>query len=348
MLFRNMKNLFVLLAGFGMLLGLTPAPVFAWDYEVHRFINQMALASLPTNFPAFVRAPAAQERIGFLAGEPDRWRNTPDLSLRHCNGPDHFLDAEDLAQHGLTPETLNQFRYDFVKQLVFGRAMHATNFPFFPNTKDLDHTRPLIGFLPWSMTEYYSKLKSEFSYLKEFEEAGTPEEVENARQNIIYTMGVMGHFVGDATQPLHTTRHYNGWVGSNPNNYTTERGFHSWIDSGFLQAVGVKTNETFAKIRSARLPWPNESAPCTNAFPAMLSFVLDQAKLVEPLYQMEKDKKLVADDKGAEAGRDFLTGQLLKGAQMLGDLWYAAWQEAPRDTYLQKDLAKRKAAPPTR
>ena len=35
----------------------------AWDYEGHRLINQIALASLPTNFPAFVFTPAAKERI---------------------------------------------------------------------------------------------------------------------------------------------------------------------------------------------------------------------------------------------------------------------------------------------
>src|SRR5437667_8821981 len=55
----------------------------AWDYEGHRLINQLALATLPTNFPAFVRTPDARERVAFLSGEPDRWRNTADLPLKH-------------------------------------------------------------------------------------------------------------------------------------------------------------------------------------------------------------------------------------------------------------------------
>src|SRR5947209_3550899 len=45
-----------------------------WDYPYHRVINELALTCLPTNFPGFARTPAATERIGFLAGEPDRWR----------------------------------------------------------------------------------------------------------------------------------------------------------------------------------------------------------------------------------------------------------------------------------
>src|SRR4051812_11727147 len=78
----------------------------AWDYEGHRLVNQLALATLPTNFPGFVREPAAAERVAFLAGEPDRWRNTPDLPLKHFNGPDHYIDLEELTQYGLNPEML--------------------------------------------------------------------------------------------------------------------------------------------------------------------------------------------------------------------------------------------------
>ena len=59
----------------------------AWDYEGHRLVNQLALASLPTNFPSFARTAAAAEHVAFLAGEPDRWRNTPDLPLKHGNDP---------------------------------------------------------------------------------------------------------------------------------------------------------------------------------------------------------------------------------------------------------------------
>ncbi len=315
----------------------------AWDYQVHRFINQLALASLPTNYPSFVRTPIARERIAFLAGEPDRWRNTLDMPFRHVNGPDHFLDLEDLTKYGLTPEALAPFRYEFVAQLNRGRSLHPRNFPALDPARDSDRTRALIGFLPWTMTEYYSKLKSAFSYLRELEEAGTPEEIENARQNAIYVMGVMGHFVGDATQPLHLTRHYNGWTGANPNGYTTAHSFHAWIDEGFLLKSGVKTNDVFAQVRPAKLPWTGDlSSPHTNAFSDILAFALEQAKLVEPLYQMEKDGKLSANSNSFEAGRDFLTVQLLKAGQMLGDLWLSAWQEAPRDTFLRTELTKRK------
>src|SRR5262245_58092534 len=99
------KPLFYILA-FALFVRLSVSPARAWDYEGHRLVNQLALASLPTNFPQFVQAPAAAERIAFLAGEPDRWRNVQDLPLRHCYGPDHYIDAEELADYGLKPDML--------------------------------------------------------------------------------------------------------------------------------------------------------------------------------------------------------------------------------------------------
>lgn len=306
----------------------------AWDYEGHRLVNQLALASLPTNFPAFVKEPAAAERIAFLAGEPDRWRNTTELTLKHFNNPDHYFDFEDLALCGLKLETLTPFRYEFAGQLAIAHATQSTNFPAIDPAKDLERTRALTGYLPWTIAEYYGKLKSAFSYLKAFEESGTPEEIRNARDNIIYIMGCMGHFVGDGSQPLHSTIHYNGWVGENPNRYSTNRTFHAWIDGGFIARAGLKADMVMPKVRTA-------SVLETNIFPSVVRYLHAQHLLVAPLYELEKGHKLSAQKPSAE-GIEFIHNQLLRAGQMLGDLWFTAWHYAPPDNFLRGQLAKRK------
>jgi hypothetical protein len=64
----------------------------------------------------------------------------------------------------------------------------------------------------------------------------------------------MGHLIGDASQPLHTTIHHHGWVGDNPHNYTTSRGFHSWIDGGFFNKTGGANLAALkSKLRPAQL-----------------------------------------------------------------------------------------------
>ena len=135
---------FTLLATFGAF----TFNVGAWDYEGHRAVNELALASLPANFGGFELTPALKNRIAFLAGEPDRWRNTTDLTLKHFNGPDHYIDLEDLSLYGLTPETLPIMRYDFVEVITLARAAHPKKFPPIDPDKDADHTRELIGFFP--------------------------------------------------------------------------------------------------------------------------------------------------------------------------------------------------------
>ncbi len=318
---------------------------FAWDYEGHRAVNQLALAALPKGFPAFVKTPEARERIAFLAGEPDRWRNLgDDLPLAHFNGPDHYLDLENLEDYGLTPEALPIFRYDFTSKLALPRAAHPEKFPPIDPARNKDHTRELIGLAPWAITEYCGKLKSGFSYLKAFQDyGGTPEEIANAQQNIIYVMGVMGHYVGDCAQPLHVTKHHHGWVGDNPHGFATNSSFHAWIDGGFFRNTGgIKAEPLVGKIRPAKIV--SDPTKPDDLFKQVMAYLSETHKQVEPLYQLEKEHKLSPENEKAGEGRVFLEGQLVKGGQMLGDLWFSAWQQATEDKYLIRNLTERKAA----
>ena len=81
-------------------------------------------------------------------------------------------------------------------------------------------------------------------------------------------------------------------------------------------------------------------------FQAAVRFIVEQNKLVEPLYQLEKDGKLTGEGEKGVEGRGFLEAQLLKSAQLLGDIWYSAWQQATPDMYLARELARRQAVPP--
>ncbi|MET0263343.1 MAG: hypothetical protein ABW223_10630 [Rariglobus sp.] len=356
-----------------LLLCLTAATsVQAWDYEGHRTVNQLALAGLPSDFPAFVKHPAAAERIAFLAGEPDRWRSTNELALKHVNGPDHFLDFEYLTDAGIAVGDLSEFRYVYTVQFAAAHAAHPEKFPAIDPAKNKDRTRELIGYLPWAILEHYAKLKTAFAYLRAYEEGGTPEEIANAQANIIYLMGVMGHYVGDGAQPLHTTKHHAGWVGENPNNYTRAHSIHAWIDGGFIGLGKLTTQDLASQVRPARMlgvgtdeiktsasatpasTSPTEPAPTSATaqnpiFGDILAYLLVQHAQVEPLYQLEARGALKADASVNDQanGRAFIGEQLLRGGEMLSSLWFTAWKQATPDAYLRAQLKKRKAAAST-
>lgn len=325
----------------------------AWDYDGHRAVNQIALAALPADFPSFVHEAANAERIAWLSSEADRWRSAPDLPARHCNAPDHYLDLENLALAGLDAATISSFRYEFAMQYAAGRAAHPQNFAPVEPAKNADRTREWPGFLPWTITEYFGKLRGNFARLKVLEELGTPDEVAQARRSIVEMMGIMGHFVGDAAQPLHTTRHHNGWVGDNPHGYTTWRGFHSWIDSGFI------VNGRLDLAALARDPAPAQALPLDPRtdgrdpmFQHVMDYLLAQHALVEPLYQLDLARKLRIE-KGAPIGTQpdaeavaFIERQIRAGGQMLANLWLTAWRAAAPDPYLRGQLIREKTASP--
>ena len=310
----------------------------AWDYERHRLVNDLALTALPKDFPSFVQTDSNRERIMFLGGEPDRWRNNYDRALRHLNSPDHYFDVEYLEQYQLKAAKLSHFRYQFVEQMAIARRTFKLPLP----SENPDNIKGHPGFLPWSINEHYLKLVSAFSYLKVFEEMGTTSEIANAHANVVYRMGILSHFVGDTSQPLHTTKHYNGWVGENPKDYTTSKRFHSWIDGGFFKAtVAPDRSALIRRLKPAGLiKRPKARDDASGQFQTIMKYVLAQHGLVEPLYQLEKEKKLSPDT--PSTGRAFLEEQLMKGSQMLGNLWITAWKEAPPDRFLQSYLAKRK------
>ena len=318
-----------------------------WDYAGHRIVNQLGLAALPADFPAFVREPANAERIAFLAGEPDRWRSAPDLPLRQYNGLDHYFDFEQLADAGLDPATVSSLRYEFAAQFAAGRAAHPEKFPAIDPAKNPEHVREWPGFAPWAITEYYGKLKAAFSYLKAYEEAGTPEEIANAQADIVYLMGVMGHYVGDCAQPLHLTVHHNGWVGDNPQGYTTWNGFHAWVDGGIIAKAGLRAAELIPQVAPARpLALAGRPEGRDPAFAAVLDYLRAQQKFVEPLYALEKAGQISREKNEpiAPDGRAFIASRLLAGGEMLGSVWLTAWKQAGPDVFLRAQLLKRSAA----
>ncbi|HZS58046.1 MAG TPA: hypothetical protein VFA43_02170 [Gemmatimonadaceae bacterium] len=88
---------------------------------------------------------------------------------------------------------------------------------------------------------------------------------------IINDGGILGHYVADGSNPHHTTIHFDGWVGDNPNGYTAAHGFHARFASIFVQthfAPGdLHVDEApriFPSLRQAVLEYVHESVWVTS------------------------------------------------------------------------------------
>ncbi len=76
-----------------------------------------------------------------------------------------------------------------------------------------------------------------------------------------------------------------------------------------------------------------------------MDYLIEQNKLVEPLYALEKKGVFKADVAATSVeGQDFIKARFLTGGQMLAAIWVTAWKNAGEDKYLRATLLKRQAA----
>ncbi|TWT41965.1 S1/P1 Nuclease [Phycisphaerae bacterium RAS1] len=303
-----------------VLLWLTASTSFGWGAGGHRIVTLVALDGLPPEAPAFLRDPVVRQRIAFQSSEPDRWRGNDSLILAHENKLDHYLDVELLDQFGLTLETVPHLRNEYLRAMMIAKHEHPEKIEPYDASKDPDRTKEWPGAALHSIAEHYAKLQSAFNTMRMLEEIGDSSrdfQLVQARENVIYHMGILSHFVGDCAQPLHTTKHFNGWVGDNPGKYTTSNKFHAYIDTGALEHHKltyeiIKAAAKFDAKVKAEDPWDDVSV-----------YVRRSLSKVEPVYMLERDGKLDDDE-----GRQFIIERLSDGASMLSAMYWAAYRSA--------------------
>ena len=112
-------------------------------------------------------------------------------------------------------------------------------------------------------------------------------------------------------------------------------------DGSTLVAADGEVEDYAVRIRPAKIV--GDPLKADDLFRQMMAYLLETHKLVEPLYKLEQERKLSADSADLKTGREFLEAQLVRGGQMLGDLWFSAWQQATEDRYLIARLKERQA-----
>lgn len=314
---------------------------FGWDAHGHRITTLAALDGLTPDAPSLLRDPITRDRIAYQSTEPDHWRGLRSAILSHENAPDHYIDLELLAQFGLTFESLPRFRYEYLRAMGVAKHVHPEGVDPYDPAGDWDRTKEWPGFLPYAIGEHYAKLRSSFQTLRILERIAATEgggsatrraQLQQARDNVVYHMGVLSHFVTDAAQPLHTTKHFNGWVGDNPRGFTTDKGFHAYIDGGVLELHRIDYEALRPAVRFDR---PEHALPhADDPWEACRQHIQRSFDRMVPLYEMEQDGRL----RTAE-GRAFILERLADGSAMLGALYNGAWATSePTDEQVRRYL----------
>lgn len=303
--------------------------VYAWDAAGHRTITLLALDGLGADAPAFLRQHATRAMVASQSCEPDRWRAVAIPELTHLNNPDHYINVETLTRVGLTLEALPRLRVEYTDLMAVARTEHPEAFEPRNDTKDPGRTSMTAGTLPYAIVENYAKLQGAFKTYRILDVLNEPAragQVAQSQANIVAIMGVLSHFVGDAAQPLHTTIHHHGWVGPNPDGFTTRYSFHAEIDGGVLDQHTL----TYDALRPGE--FFNVTIEAANPAPDVRAYLNRSFSRVEPLYRLEADHRLLEEE-----GKTFIAERLHDAGSTLAALYNAAWtSSSPTDEEVRK------------
>ena len=305
---QAMKRFITLAAA--ALIAIAPGSALAWGGTGHRMIGQEAVRNLSAELPGFMRSSKTLLDVGELSREMDRHKGAGRM---HDTDRDsaHFIDIDEQGKLLGGP---------MMVPLATTRADYATQLRLF----NLDEWK--AGYLPYAIIDRWQQLTINLAYWRVLNAAiANPEwkvnrvwfreDLRRREALILKVTGEFSHLVGDGSQPLHVSVHYNGWGDyPNPNGYTTAR-IHAPFEGELVRSRVLQ-----ADVARAVAPFRSCNCPVEQR---VTDYLLKSRDQVIPLYQMEKAGGMKPGD---PRGGAFATARLAEGASELRDLIVEAWR----------------------
>ncbi len=281
-----------------LLLVAVATPALAWGERGHELVNEAAARGLSEGAHPALRDRAA--RLTYLGPEPDRWRLSALEEMARGLAPDHYIDLE-LAK-GIEPRDPPRHRHEYARRLVAA-----------------GESPDKVGFGPYRVVELCQQIEAAIVALElvDPKHPDAPARRRQAEENLVYVAGVLGHYVADLANPHHTTVHYNGWTGDNPEGFATDRGVHARFEEQFVSRLGER-------LRVPPLPPARADLDYARA---IWELVLESNALVPDVYRLDKRGAFAEgneDTPVGEEGREFVARRMQRGATLLRDLWTTA------------------------
>lgn len=291
-----------------------PLPVYpkvntaVWGFFGHKRINRVAVFTLPPEMLGFFK-----EHIEYLtdhAVDPDKRRYAVEGEEQR-----HYIDIDHYAQNGSDP---------------FANVPRNWNEAVAKFTED---TLQAYGIVPWHIQVMKLRLQ------KAFESKNVDLILKNAAD--------LGHYIGDAHVPLHTTENYNGQL-------TGQKGIHGLWESRIVEMNAEEYDYFVGK--SVYVPSViNFAWEAVEASNRSVDSVLTIEK--ELTAEFPSDQKYAYEQRGqtvvqvyskafCDAYSERLNGMIERRMRnaiiAVGSIWYTAWVDAG-----QPDLSALTHTPPS-
>jgi hypothetical protein len=324
-----MKMLIVALAALGL-----PSQAHAWGGRGHAAICETAVFLLKEpGLKGYLQN--KPQMMGHLCNLPDTYWRTLGAEATKLGNPTHFIDLD------ITGLKAAEVPTDF-KAIVHAYTGAPNRFKMEGVIRDVPAE---LGSVWWRADQFYRRF---LSFNRELQAAGMPKNAKEARDDrlpynravyeMVVSLGLMGHFVGDASQPLHNTADYDGYA-------TGHGGLHAYYEDevvsqfdGDLQSRVLEEARTLKQAKCLKPPTVIEKMK------ALSEASLDELKSILELDPLKKPSmtgnergmqlKTPAEREGAAVGYKRYNGiivtELSRSALLLAKLWDDAYIEAGR------------------
>jgi S1/P1 Nuclease len=274
--------------------------LLAWGIWGHNHINRGAVLALPKEMGLFF-----YNHIDFITEES----TVPDLRKYTMN------DKAEFPRHYINLEN-----YHYESRAGMPKNVSEAISKFGKDSTDK------WGTLPWHIQEMMTKLTKAFRNKNKTE--------------ILFLAADLGHYVGDAHMPLHTTENHDGQL-------TGQKGIHAFWETQLPELFGKNynlfTGEAHYIKNVEKSTWDAIDSSYELSF-TMLSIEkkLKNDNPEDKQYAMGEDGKPMKNEWGslvhsyyyAHVYHELLNGmverQMKKAITMTADLWYTAWVNAGR------------------
>ncbi len=279
-----------------------------WGFFGHQRINRIATFTLPQEMFGFYK-----EHIEFLTEhsvDPDKRRYAVDGEAQR-----HYIDIDHYVKEGEDP-------FDIMPQ----RWNDAVE-------KYTEDTLQAYGIVPWHIQVMKYRLQRAF-------------ESQNVDLILKYSADI-GHYIGDAHVPLHTTENYNGQL-------TNQKGIHGLWESRLVEINDENYDYFIGKAAYVEKMGPYIWEAVKGSHYAVDSVLQIERELTA---EMDTDKKYSFERRGNttvkvysyEFSQEYhkrmngMVERRLRAAILaVGSIWYTAWVDAG-----QPDLSKLQNTPPS-
>lgn len=262
---------------------LVPQRATAWGLASHRMVEKQAIEILPDPLRSALRARARQI---------SDWAVEPDTVLRERDGRreavKHFLDL-DLYGRPPFPGLPRSYRAAVAR---FGAEVVRER-----------------GTLPWTIEQTHARL------VRELRARDWPRALQTAAYG--------GHYVADATMPLHAVSDYDGQASGSPGIHKAVE--HDLVDAHLARFVG-RVRRAVQPVRAADYA-PGRAFDVLAESYAAAPELIDAAHRARRLGEVGSQAYVEALDRDAGS---LVAGRLARAVQLLGAYWLSAWEEAGR------------------